>query len=781
MMSRALTGHGSGRRALIPLICLLFQGSVVLHSQSTEAIPAEPSVRPGMAADTIRIYDDASIAGYYTSSSIRRHIQRYRLPSGTMIHGVLVDLDGAIAEKAGTLHVYGHEGGYTVPYFQKSLVAPSPFAKTEGGRQTVRMTFPSPIMVNEGQIFISIENLASDIHPLTDQVKRTPYCTETSGIDRFDQILGHEGGRWETGPYAFRYTLLCGLPEARMPMFARDTTVDDGYGLAATMTKYISCGDVDGDGDIDLASGGMLYLNEGRTLLPFVLQSDSTTGHGPVVFHDADGDGRMDVVILPGGGKQFIDVWTMRNGRSFGRLGSTKALQLSNVTGTLRADVDGDGWTDLVIGGTDAAGKTVVGVLAGGKTGRIGSFDVVTWSKGLPDGGVTMCLAGMKDDGTMDVLLRTADGSLRTFTTGNHYDDHNALRVRLPRQPMDGGLAGLTVVSSHEGRITEWSGGDHRSVVLPTTFGYANAFSDREHPLTTVAMTDERGSTQPSMVRDAMFEQSLAGCASGDLDNDGFVDLVLGQRGQCRTVRVLFGNGDGTYVDGTERAGLDSLDDVDDAALADLDGDGRLDVVVQRRGRTEVYRNRNIDNRGATLDLGSQRSGNAIGADVVVHLSDGRTVRRTSVSGRGLNIQEPPLVHVGLGNATIDSVEIRWPYPDARTTRHGVTNPSGLMTLTGSSQNSAATTFALTSVRRTQGLEIMVKRASNEPSPLKLQIMAVDGGTVATLCDEVTSDEAYRTVWTYVDGQGTPVSSGMYVVVCTLGGVVQTLTTTAVK
>lgn len=781
MLSRAFTGHGSGRCALVPLICLLFQGSVLLYSQSTQALPEGPSVRPAAAVDTIRIYDDASVAGYYTSSSIRRHIQRYRLPSGTLIHGVLVDLDGSIAEKAGTLHVYGHEGGYTVPYFQKSLVAPYVFAKTEGGRQTVRVTFPSPVTVNEGQIFISVENLAEDIRPLTDQVKRVPYCTETSGIDRFDQILGHEGGRWETGPYAFHYTLLCDLPDARMPMFVRDTTVDDGYGLASTMTKYVSCGDIDGDGDIDIAAGGMLHINEDGTLLPFELQSDTTTGRGPVVFHDADGDGRMDIVILPGGGKQFIDVWTMRNGRSFGRLGSTKALQLSNVTGTLRADVDGDGWTDLVIGGTDAAGKTVVGVLAGGKTGRIGSFDIVTWSKGLPDGGVTMCLAGMKDDGTMDILLRTSDGSLRTFATGNHYDDNNALRVRLPRQAIDGGLAGLTVVSSHEGRIGERRGGDHRSVVLPTTFGYANAFTDQEHPLTTVAMTDERGSTQPSMIRDAMFEQSLAGCASGDLDNDGFIDLVLGQRGQCRTIRILFGNGDGTYVDGTDRTGLDSLDDVDDAALADLDGDGRLDVVVQRRGRTEVYRNKSTENKGATLDIRSQRMGNTIGADVVVHLSDGRTIRRTSVSGRGLNIQEPPLLHIGMGDATIDSVEIRWPYPDARTTRHGVSTASGRTTLTGLSENGAAVAFTLTSVRRAEGLEITVKRTSNDPSPLKLQVMAVDGGTVATLCDEVVSDEAYRTVWTYVDGQGTPVSSGMYVVVCTLGGVVQTLTTTAVK
>lgn len=734
-----------------------------------------------MAADTIRIYDDASIAGYYTSSSIHRHIQRYRLPSGTLIHGVLVDLDGSIADKAGSLHVYGHEGGYTVPYFQRSLVTPYTFAKTEGGRQTVRVTFPSPVTVSEGQIFISIENLADDIHPLTDQVKRTPYCTETSGIDRFDQILGHDGGRWETGPYAFRYTLLCDLPDVRTPMFLRDTTVDDGSGLASTMTKYISCGDADGDGDIDIAAGGMLHLNEGGTLLPIVLQSDTTTGRGPVVFHDADGDGRMDVIILPGGGKQSIDVWTMRNGRSFGRLGSTKALPLSNVTGTLRADVDGDGWTDLVIGGTDDGGKTVVGVLAGGKTGRIGSFDVVSWSRSLPDGGVTMCLAGMKDDGAMDILLRTADGSLRTFTTGSHYDDDNALRVRLPRQAVDGGLAGLTVVSSHEGRVAERGGGDHRSIMLPTTFGYANAFTDREHPLVTVAMTDERGSTQPSMVRDAMFEQSLSGCASGDLDNDGAVDLVLSQRGRCRMVRVLFGNGDGTYVDGTDRTGLDSLDDVDDAALADLDGDGRLDIVVQRRGRTEVYRNKNVDGRGATLDLGSQRSGNAIGADVVVHLSDGRTIRRTSVSGRGLNIQEPPLVHIGLGNATIDSVEVRWPYPNARTTRHGVSSTSGHATLTGSSENGATAAFTLTSARKAHGLEITVKRTSNEPSPLKLQIMAVDGGTVATLCDEVTSDDAYRTVWAYVDGQGAPVASGMYVVVCTLGGVVQTLATTAVK
>lgn len=67
------------------------------------------------------------------------------------------------------------------------------------------------------------------------------------------------------------------------------------------------------------------------------------------------------------------------------------------------------------------------------------------------------------------------------------------------------------------------------------------------------------------------------GCAAGDYDNDGFVDLFLAQYGMNR---LWHNNGDGTFSEVTQTAGVTDDRWGTSAAFADLDGDGNLDLYV---------------------------------------------------------------------------------------------------------------------------------------------------------------------------------------------------------
>jgi hypothetical protein len=67
------------------------------------------------------------------------------------------------------------------------------------------------------------------------------------------------------------------------------------------------------------------------------------------------------------------------------------------------------------------------------------------------------------------------------------------------------------------------------------------------------------------------------GCAAGDVNNDGHIDLYVTHYGCDRLYR---NNGNGTFADITEAAGIAEEDYGTCAAFLDYDRDGRLDLIV---------------------------------------------------------------------------------------------------------------------------------------------------------------------------------------------------------
>ncbi|HEY2721789.1 MAG TPA: VCBS repeat-containing protein [Chitinophagaceae bacterium] len=128
---------------------------------------------------------------------------------------------------------------------------------------------------------------------------------------------------------------------------------------------------------------------------------------------------------------------------------------------------------------------------------------------------------------------------------------------------------------------------------------------------------------------------------------------------------IFKNNGGLKFTDKTDDWGFDQPSFSNGAVYVDLDNDGDLDVVVNNiDDPAMIYENRDNDKeKNRFLDLkfiGSAKNVNGIGARVVVHQKDSIQAF-TNNPYRGYLSSVSSLMHFGLGNKNIDSVEIFWP------------------------------------------------------------------------------------------------------------------------
>jgi len=123
--------------------------------------------------------------------------------------------------------------------------------------------------------------------------------------------------------------------------------------------------------------------------------------------------------------------------------------------------------------------------------------------------------------------------------------------------------------------------------------------------------------------------------------------------------------GDGTFCDASQQSGvaLTELRAARGAAFGDLDNDGQIDVVIGDLDSSPmILRNEgDASNHWITLELGA-KTGNPLAIGARIKLVTGNITQTTEIrSGESYLSQNDLRVHFGLGKATkADLIEIRW-------------------------------------------------------------------------------------------------------------------------
>jgi enediyne biosynthesis protein E4 len=417
--------------------------------------------------------------------------------------------------------------------------------------------------------------------------------------------------------------------------------------------------DANADGWPDLRTSGALWLNrEGKSFTRV-----DAPGDGPVA--DIDNDGIGDLV-------SFAPIAVARGVRDGDSL-RFEPLALPELPKTISrgvavGDFDGDGFLDAFFGGyedwpTQTTYPSILLLNEGGKAFRVAS----TTAEGRTRG-VTAC--DFDEDGDLDLYrsnYRLQPNALFVNDGKARLADEAAARGALATSD---GFAGGHSIGACFGDFDN----DGRFDLFAGNFAHVDSRGDQPKS----RFLRNGGAASGWRFEDlgecgVWYQESYASPAAGDFDNDGDLDLFLTTVYATASFKkpnfpVLFRN-DGAksdakwvFADATAGSGLESLPPTYQAAWADVNRDGRLDLVTAGK----LFMN---EGAGDSHWLGLRLRGDdvrvnrdAIGAQVRVSLPDGRTLSRQVEAGTGEGNANSPILHFGLGACAGPlEVEVRWP------------------------------------------------------------------------------------------------------------------------
>jgi hypothetical protein len=358
--------------------------------------------------------------------------------------------------------------------------------------------------------------------------------------------------------------------------------------LGLNLVDNGSIKDADGNGLVKVGSAAS-FLN----------QTTFGTGHSPVSTFAADlnGDGKFDLVAA---NLNSATVSVLLGDGTGALLTQTTFPTGSGPRSVVVADVNGDGNPDIVVANT--TNPASISVLLGNGNGTFqGQMTVATGSSPT-----SVAVADVNGDGKADIVVANSNSNTISVLLGRgdgSFEPQEVLPTGLVPTSLaiadinGDGRADIVVANSNQNSVGVLLGNGDGTFQNQSTFVATGPYG--------IAVADFNGDGKPDIVTannnaatqsvsvligngDGSFQaQRTFGTGYGpfsvsvaDVNGDGKLDLVVANRSSY-TLSVLLGNGNGTFQSQTTYTTGSQPSSV---AVGDVNGDGRMDLFVANTG-----------------------------------------------------------------------------------------------------------------------------------------------------------------------------------------------------